>query len=152
MSEANELEILRAKKAELENESRTLTEIQRSIENNVKMLEEQVAIKELQKKNKALRETVNQLKYKKAQLENKLKEKKHVQDNSTPGEKNPSERKHHSRSPPSKEDNETSEVTVPENLEDLVTLEGIDPKTILENEEISENPQKPEEKKKRRFF
>jgi cobalamin biosynthesis Mg chelatase CobN len=152
MSEANELEILRAKKAELEAESRALIESQKNIENRVKALEEQVAIEELQKNNKALRETVNQLESKKVQLENKLKEKTKAQENSAPKENTASEGANPPESPPASEANETSEAVVEENSEDVVIFEGIDPESLLENEEIIENQEKPPEKKKRRFF
>jgi hypothetical protein len=152
MSEANELEILRAKKAELEAESRALIESQKNIENRVKALEEQVAIEELQKNNKALRETVNQLESKKVQLENKLKEKTKAQENSAPKENTASEGANPPESPPASEANENSEAVVEENSEDVVIFEGIDPESLLENEEIIENQEKPPEKKKRRFF
>jgi len=152
MSEANELETLRAKKTELEAESHALKETQKSIENRVKMLEEQVAIEELQKNNKALREIVNQLENKKAQLENKLKGKTQAQGTSAPEETHHSESTNPPESPPASEANETSEAVVEENPEDMVIFEGIDPDSLLENEEIIENSEKSPEKKKRRFF
>ena len=152
MSEANELEILRAKKAELEAESRTLKDTQKSIENRVKALEEQVAIEELQKNNKALREIVNQLEDKKAQLENKLKEKTQAQGSSAHEASPPPEGTTLPESPLASEASEISEAPAEENLEDMVVFEGIDPESLLENEEIVETQEKPTEKKKRRFF
>jgi hypothetical protein len=151
MSEANELEILRAKKAEFEAESRALKMTQKNIENRVKELEEQVAVEELEKNNKALRDIVNQLESKKTQLENKLKEKTQTQGNPAPKENKPSEGTNPPESPAS-EANETSEAVVEENSEDVVIFEGIDPESLLENEEIIEDQEKTPEKKKRRFF
>jgi hypothetical protein len=152
MSEANELEILRAKKAELEAEARALMESQKSIENRVKTLEEQVAIEELEKNNNTLRETLKRLEAKKAQLENKLKEKTQGKGNPVPEENTTSEGTKSPEPLPAKENSEMSEASVEENLDDTVMFEGIDPDSLLENEEIAENQEKPQEKKKHRFL
>jgi peptidoglycan hydrolase CwlO-like protein len=152
MSEANELEILRARKAELEAESRALKMTKKNIESHVKELEEQVAIEELEKNNKTLRDIVNQLESKKTQLENKLKDKTRTQGNPALKENKPSEGTNPPESPPAREANETSEAVVEENSEDVVIFEGIDPESLLENEEIIEDQEKTPEKKKRRFF
>jgi hypothetical protein len=92
------------------------------------------------------------LESKKAQLENKLKEKTQTQKNSAPEENNSSEGTNPPESPAASEASESGEAPIEENLEDMVAFEGIDPEALLENEEIVETQEKPTEKKKRRFF
>jgi hypothetical protein len=73
MNETNELERLRSIRAEVEAESRTLKETQQNMENRLKILEEKIAIDELESKNKTARSAIVQLESKLKTLESRLK-------------------------------------------------------------------------------
>jgi hypothetical protein len=73
MNETNELERLRSIRAEVEAESRTLKETQQNMENRLKILEEKIAIDDLESKNKTARNAVAQLESKLKMLESRLK-------------------------------------------------------------------------------
>jgi hypothetical protein len=73
MSQINELEKLRSIRADYEAESRTLKETQKNMENRLKILEEKIAIEELENNNKTARNVIVQLESKMKLLENRLK-------------------------------------------------------------------------------
>jgi outer membrane biosynthesis protein TonB len=67
-----ELEELRARRAKLEEETRSLKRKQKKLEDGVLILEERINIEELEKRQKALQKTVSSLETKKNSLESKL--------------------------------------------------------------------------------
>jgi chromosome segregation ATPase len=74
MSKANQLDALRARRVELEDESQFLKETKKNMEYRVNILEEKIAIKELEHNNEVTQEAVAQLKSKKKTLTGRLKQ------------------------------------------------------------------------------
>jgi uncharacterized protein YhaN len=83
MSKTNQLDELRATRIELEDESRFLKETKESMEIRVNMLEEKIAIKELEDDNEATRKSIAQLKSEIKTLENRLNQTPKEQTSST---------------------------------------------------------------------
>jgi hypothetical protein len=83
MSKINQLDELRATRIELEDESRFLKETRESMEIRVNMLEEKIAIKELEDDNEATRKSIAQLKSEIKTLENRLNQTPKEQTSST---------------------------------------------------------------------
>jgi hypothetical protein len=149
MSEAKDIEILRAKKAKLEAESRSLKETEECMENQVKILEEKIAIRELTRSNKALQEVVSRLESRKMQLEKSIKELQGTQRSTASQEdKNPEDAKNSEASNTPRPDSTVFE----ENQDGGLVLEEIDPDSLFENPKVAEIPEKQQEKKKHRFF
>lgn len=72
MSKTKNLDELRAARIELEDESHFLEETKKSMEIRVNILEEKIAIQELENNNEAARKSVARLKSEVKTLENKL--------------------------------------------------------------------------------
>jgi hypothetical protein len=144
MSETCDLKILRAKRAELEAESRTLKETQKNIESRINVLEEKVALNELENNNRATRNSIFQLESTVRILENRLKA-------MSPEQKVPASEKPlddaNSTSSDKKETPCTTEIAE-EFQENIIIVEAIDQESIVENE----YDLKKKGEKKRRFF
>lgn len=156
---AQELEKLRAMRAELEAEARSLRQEQKNLENNVVVLEEKVVVEELKKeraaieelknRNKATRDAIAELAAKKKKLETELGD---VVETEAP----PSlaEEKAEETPAQSEETQEEAEpdILIPEEDEDGVIVTAIEGEALVENQEaVSDSPRR-QEKKKRRFF
>jgi len=74
MSSSTQFEQIQQKKAELENELRSLEEKEKNLGASIKIIEEKQVIQELEEKVKAKRAVVEQLESKKRDLEKRLKE------------------------------------------------------------------------------
>ena len=74
MSSSTHLEQIQQKKAELENELRSLGEKEKNLGVSIKIIEEERTIQELEEKVKARRAVLKQLESKKRDLEKRLKE------------------------------------------------------------------------------
>jgi chromosome segregation ATPase len=152
MSETNEIERLRAKRAELEAELRFLKDTKNNLENQVSVLEERIIIEELESENKAKQNTVIQLQSKMTQLENRLKAISQTQDSFTPQKETP-RKVAATPLPKTAETHETDKPASDESQEEIIVVEGIDSESLFEEqEEAAENTEKQQEKKKRKFF
>ena len=113
------------------------------------MLEERIAIEELNNNNKATREAISLLESKMSELEQKLKETSQARENSEPTKET---------MPEAREAHETFEETTPEIMTSMPeeTEEETVTVTALEDnapqQEHSENLNKQSEKKRRRIF
>ena len=158
MSVLQEIEKLRAMRVELEAESRSLKELQNSLENNVMCLEEKVAteelkkervaIEELKRRNEATKDAIAGLKSKKKKLENKLEETLQKPEELALKEKHTEEAL---AQPKEMKDNESNTVSEEyESEDDSVVVTAIE--EVVEEQEVIEKNAKKQEKKKRRFF
>jgi uncharacterized protein (DUF3084 family) len=146
MSALKELEKLRAMRAELEAETRSLKEQQKELENSVLALEQKVVMEELNKEkavieelknsNKATKDAIAQLEAKKRELETKIEQAS--QKPATP----PLEKEKKEEAPAQPEEAEESGVTV-------TAIEG---EALVESPEATDESPKKQEKKKHRFF
>ena len=151
MSEPKELERLQTLRAELETESRSLKEEQKNLEDSMIILEERIAVEELKNSNKATRDAISQLEARKSGLETKLKQVLQIPEASTPAEEMTPEAT--APSEKTEEALEPAEATPEEFEEDIVTVTAIDDESLAQDqEELSENIKKQQEKKKRRLF
>ena len=133
-----ELEELRARRAELEEETRSLKRKQKKREDGVLILEERINIEELEKKQKELRKTVSNLETKKTGLESKL-------------QKEPAETK------PQKKPAKKRAVSKPKKKKSAPSDEtGVTMTTIvnqpLQKQKTAKTSRKQSDKKKRFFF
>ena len=152
MSKPNEFEKLQTKKAELEAESVSLKEKQKNMEERMMILEEKIAIEELNNNNKATREAIAQLETKINGLETKLQKASQIPEPPEPAapakEPEPATAK-----APEEEALAASEPAPEEFEEDVVTVTAIEEESMVENtEELGENLKAQQEKKKRKFF
>jgi hypothetical protein len=148
MSAEEELERLRAMRAELEAESRSLVEKQQNLEDSVLVLKENVlmevikkekaVIEDLRKRNEATKGAIAQLEAKKTELETKLgqmKQNPEAELETEKGKKSPKQPKKAEEAPEHNEDTEDNGVTI----------------TAIDDE-MFETQEKKQEKKKRKFF
>jgi hypothetical protein len=148
MSAEEELERLRAMRAELEAESRSLVEKQQNLEDSVLVLKENVlmevikkekaVIEDLRKRNEATKGAIAQLEAKKTELETKLgqmKQNPEAELETEKGKKSPKQPKKAEEAPEHNEDTEDNGVTI----------------TAIDDE-MFETQEKQQEKKKRKFF
>jgi hypothetical protein len=148
LSKPNEYEKLQTKRTELEAQSLSLKEEQKNLEDRVMILEEKIAIEELESNNKVAREAITQLETKLNGLEAKL-------HGASPMLKTPEVAKE-----PEPETANVQEEALeaagpaPEDFEaDVVTVTAIEEESLVENqEELGENLKAQQEKKKRKFF
>ena len=148
MSKPNEYEKLQTKRTELEAQSLSLKEEQKNLEDRVMILEEKIAIEELESNNKVAREAITQLETKLNGLEAKL-------HGASPMLKTPEVAKE-----PEPETANVQEEALeaagpaPEEFEeDVVTVTAIEEESLVENQEgLGENLKAQQEKKKRKFF
>jgi uncharacterized coiled-coil protein SlyX len=153
LSEPKELEQLRSKRAELEGESRSLEDEQSDLVNRVKMLEERIAIEELENGNKTKQEAISQLRSKIDELEQRLK-------NVPIGQQSPRPEPSVEATPPIAEPSEVeeppAEVTEPvqeeEPEETTVTVTPLEEPMAAEQEESGESFKRQHDRKKRKFF
>lgn len=145
MSTLQELEKLRAMRAELESESLSLKEQQSELEQSVISLEEKVAIEELKNekdaidelknRNKVAKDAIAELKSKKKKLETKLG--KAAQKQEAPVQP------------------EETEVAGPDEIipeeDGGVVVTALDGELLEDQETVNESPKR-QEKRKRRFF
>ena len=151
MSKPNEFEKLQTKKAELEAESVSLKEKQKNMEDRMMILEEKIAIEELNNNNKATREAIAQLETKINGLETKLQKASQIPEPPEPAA--PKEPEPETANAPKEEAIETAEPAPEEFEEDVVTVTAIEEESLVENqEELGENIKAQQEKKKRKFF
>ena len=134
MSETNELGRIRAKRAELEAESRTLKEMQKNMEIRINILEEKTSIEELENNNKATRNAVVQLESKMKMLENRLKQASQEQIIPAP-EKEPPEASANPAPSDKTETLETAETAPDEFQENIIVVEAIDNEPLVENQQ-----------------
>ena len=87
MSTPNELEELRNRRVKLEEESHSLKDKQTNFEERVKVLEEKLAIAELQNNNKMTRDAISQLESKMNELEERLNKTLQAPEPAEPAEK-----------------------------------------------------------------
>jgi hypothetical protein len=150
MSEQNEIEKLRAKRVELEAESRSLKEGQKNLEYSVMVLEERVAIEELRNVNKTMKDALSQLDAKKNGLEAKLKQVSQTSDIAPPSK--PVADAAAVPEPPAGEP-KLAEAASEEPEEDTVTVTAIGEESTVEAQEaVGEDLKRQQEKKKRRLF
>jgi len=148
LSKPNEYEKLQTKRTELEAQSLSLKEEQKNLEDRVMILEEKIAIEELESNNKVAREAITQLETKLNGLEAKL-------HGASPMLKTPEVAKE-----PEPETANVQEEALeaagpaPEEFEeDVVTVTAIEEESLVENQEgLGENLKAQQEKKKRKFF
>jgi hypothetical protein len=149
LSKPNEYEKLQTKRTELEAQSRSLKEEQKNLEDHVMILEEKIAIEELESNNKVAREAIAQLETKLNGLEAKL-------HGASPMLKTPEAAKEpepETAKIPEEEAPAESEPAPAEFEEDVVTVTAIEEESMVENtEELGENLKAQQEKKKRKFF
>jgi hypothetical protein len=152
LSKPNEYEKLQTKRTELEAQSLSLKEEQKNMEDRVLILEEKIAIEELNNNNKATREAIAQLETKINGLETKLQKASQIPEPPEPAApaKEPAPE---TVNAPKEETLETAEPA-PEDFEaDVVTVTAIEEESLVENqEELGENLKSQQEKKKRKFF
>ena len=150
MSEQKELERLQAKRAELEAESRSLKEEQKNLKDRLLILEEEIAIEELEDNNKATREAIAQLESKMNDLEARLKPVPQIHETPpTATEVAPEV----VAAPEKPEEALAPAETAPEeHEEDIVTVTAIEEPMVESQEELGESLKKQQEKKKRKFF
>ncbi len=151
LSQKTEFEKLQTKRATLEAESHSLKEEQKNLEDNVKILEERIVIEELSNTNKAARDAISQLDAKRKELETKLKQVAQTSETLPPPEEAPQEVVNNAEKP---EDALEPAEAAPEEFEaDLVTVTAIDDEATVENQEVlSEDLKRQQEKRKRKFF
>lgn len=138
MSTSPELEELRIRKTELEEESRALEQKQEALTERTEVLEEKLAIQELENNNLNRRESIKQLESKIEELDRHL-------------------TRTIMKSEPSALTNEQpTEVNEPiqeETMEmDVAVMPLEEPPTVQEAENIAEEMKRHQEKKKRRLF
>jgi chromosome segregation ATPase len=149
LSTSKELEGLKNKRSELEQESRSLKEEQQTLEERVRMLEEQIAIEELRSVNKTAHENISQLECKINELEQRLKETSRAREPEPPEEIKQETMK--SPEPPEEETaTETVQETPEEPEDESVTVMPLDNPPPIEQPESEDY--KKHEKKKRKFF
>ncbi len=150
MSEQKEIGKLQAKRAELESESHSLQGKQKTLEDNIVILEEQIAIEQLQANNKAVQEAIAQLEAKKNALESKLKQVAQPAAASAIVKQTMPE----ANVEQPVEATEPAEAASEELVEgDAVTVTAIDGEELVaEQEEMGESLKKQQEKKKHRLF
>lgn len=149
MSTSRELEELRTRKTELEEESSSLREEQKNLVERVNILEEKIAVEGLKNNNKTTREAIAQLESKMSDLEQKLKETSQVFENSEPAkEMMPGIPEVHE--PPEEETTEITEEVPEEPQEDAVTVRALE--DTVSQQGYSEDSKKQSEKKRRRIF
>ena len=149
MNEQKEIEKLQAKRIELEAESHSLKEIQKTLEDNIVILEEQIAIEELNANNNAVQQAIAQLEAKKNDLANKLKQVAQVPEAPAPAKQTMSE----ANAEQTMETPKSAETASEESEEEEVTVTAIDGEALVEQrEELGENLKKQQEKKKHRLF
>ena len=128
MSETDQLDALRARRVELEDESRFLKETKKNMEYRVNILEEKMAIKDLEHNNELAQEAVAKLKSKMKTLEGKLKQT--PQEQTFPAEE---EQSHEAfaKLAPNKETPENATAEFPGNI---VIAETMEDESEIENE------------------
>jgi uncharacterized protein (DUF3084 family) len=142
MRETDQLDALRARRVELEDESRFLKETKKNMEYRVNILEEKIAIKDLEHNNKVAQEAVAQLKSKKKTLEARLKQ--ITQEQTFPAEK---EQSHEAIAKPAP-NKKTPENATAEFQGNIVISETMENESEIENEaHLKKKPAK-----KHKFF
>lgn len=121
---AMEIETLRSKKDELKCELETEIQKEKSLEENIKILEEKLAIRDIEEKLTTKRESIKKLESTKAELENQFNQPK---------------------APPAKEEATKNEQPKEDPMGVIVKEEPVSPSTPIE-------PAEPTEKKKKRAF
>jgi arsenate reductase-like glutaredoxin family protein len=145
----NEIELLQSKRAKFEDEALSLKESQKCLEKCVRVLEEKIAIADLENSIKDSRECIKQLKSTKSHLERRLREVTQVRKSLT------SERLPEVVAKPAQfeitEAYREAEVNCDDSQENVVVVEPIDKESLIECQEaISEYLKKTQTKK--RFF
>ena len=137
LSESKELEQLKNRKAELEEESRLLDEKEKTLDERVKILEEKLAIQELEEHNRTMLNAIEGLESKISDLEKRLRETPMEPEIPTPKEEPPFEA------------GETVQEE-PVETEGEVEVTAIEEPTMTP--QFEEDQKKQHEKKKRRLF
>jgi hypothetical protein len=138
MSTSPELEELRIRKAELAEESRALEQKQKTLTERTEVLEEKLAIRELENNNQNRRESIKQLESKIDELD------RHLTSATTKSE--PS-------APTNEQPTEANEPAQEETIEtDVAVMPLEEPQTVEEAENLAEEMKRHQEKKKRRLF
>jgi hypothetical protein len=152
LSKPNEFEKLQTKRAELEAESRSLKEAQKSMEERVLILGEKIAIEELKNNNKTTQEAIAQLESKINGLETKLQQASQTPE--TPESAAPAKEPESVTADAPKEETFETAEPAPEGFEeDAVTVTAIEDESLIANQEdLGENIKAQQEKKKRKFF
>jgi type II secretory pathway component PulJ len=145
---SKELERLKSIRAQLEEESHSLTEQQKNLEERVQVLGEKIAIEEQKNRNKEMREAISQLESKINELEQRLKTvSKAPEPNGSTFEAKPEPEPAAAQEQVTLESVEQASEEVEEETVTVAPLE----EPMLE-EDYSETIKKPHEKKKRKFF
>jgi peptidoglycan hydrolase CwlO-like protein len=150
LSEPKELEQLRNRRTELEGKSRSLEEEQNDLVNRVKMLEESIAIEELESGNKTRQDAIGQLKSKIDELEQRLKNVSIGQQGSRP---EPVEETAPPITEPSETEEPSADVSEPSEEEPEEAAVTITPlEEPITEEESGESFKRQHDRKKRKFF
>ncbi|MDH7564560.1 MAG: hypothetical protein QHH24_06775 [Candidatus Bathyarchaeota archaeon] len=145
----SELEKLKEKRIQLEEESRSLKERQQNLEERTRILEENIAIAELQNTNKATRDAITQLENKIEELEQKLRQTTQQWDNPPQTEAMPNVFGADRTPGPSAQQESYAEPE--EQEEEIVTVTEVAEPLTVEEESRGENLKRQREKKKRFF-
>ena len=152
MAAKKELEKLQLKRAKLEAESRYLKQEKKTLEFNLKFLEEQVAIEELIENNKIAKDSISHLEAKLKELKDRIKEKSQTHP-SSPAPPPLEQTNAEVVAPPSEEienAQDSAEVRPSDNEENGVTVTAIDKESVFETKEVTSDKQ--QARKKHRFF
>ena len=157
LSEQKELEKMRAKRAELEEEALSLKEEQQKLESRILLLEEKLLVENLQNNNKATKDVISQLEARLSELEGKLKQKPPPERPSQPKKTKTkvsispekAEEAPEVPEPPKSPEPTEAEVVMDGSEEDGVTVTAIDDEALIETQDARSDKQ---EKKKHRFF
>lgn len=132
-------------------QSCSLTKQRENLEEKVKMLEEKIAIADLEDNNKAKLEAITQLESKVNELEQKLKETLE-EPRSLESEGETKSEIVEPQEPTEEMASQTSQVAEEEQEDEAVEVKAIEDPIIAEHEEFAEGLKKENERKKRRFF
>jgi hypothetical protein len=151
LSESKELQQLQDRRTGLVEQSCSLTKQRENLEEKVKMLEEKIAIADLENNNKAKLEAITQLESKVNGLEQKLKETLE-EPRSLESEGETKSEIVEPQEPTEEMASQTSQAAEEEQEDEVVEVKAIEDPIIAEQEEFAEGLKKENERKKRRFF